>query len=438
MNKQTLSIQQINEPALAAGDNPPSTDHALAAVGAAAIGNVLEWYDFSVYAFVAPILARQYFPKGNELSALLGTFAIFGVGFLMRPLGGFCFGRVADRYGRKRALTLTIMLMAASTVAIGLIPSYGAIGAFASLAMLLARLLQGFSAGGEWGSANTFLVEWAPNGKRGLFASFAQVTTVTGTLLGSAVAASLSSALSSGAFESWGWRMLFLLGGLIGPIGFYLRRNIAEHLPAELEKQAAAHAPRQPLRKIAQAIGFTVVWVTSHYILLHYMPTYLTRYAHLSRTEALWSDSIGLVVMIALIPFTGALSDRIGRRPLLLGCCALLVALPYPLAHLLLSGVSFSTVIVVQIVFGIVLSLYSGPAPAAIAEIFPARERAVGMSVGYSIGVAVFGGFAPFAATLLIQHTGSPISPVFCVIGAALVSGFTLWHLPETAHTALK
>ncbi|MBN3851437.1 MFS transporter [Paraburkholderia sp. Ac-20342] len=438
MNKQTLVIHQSDESAPVAGGKRQPADNALAAVGAAAIGNVLEWYDFSVYAFVAPILARQYFPKVDELSALLGTFAIFGVGFLMRPLGGFCFGRIADHHGRKSALTLTIMLMAVSTIAIGIIPSYEAIGAFASLAMLFARLLQGFSAGGEWGSANTFLVEWAPNGKRGLIASFAQVTTVTGTLLGSAVAASLSSALSSAAFESWGWRMLFLFGGLIGPIGFYLRRNVAEHLPAELKQPADPHAPGHALRKIAQAIGFTVVWVTSHYILLHYMPTYLTRYAHLSRTEALWSDSIGLVVMILLIPLTGALSDRIGRRPLLLGCCALLVVLPYPLARLLLSGVSFGTVIGVQILFGIVLAMYSGPAPAAIAEIFPARERAVGMSVGYSVGVAVFGGFSPFAATLLIQHTGSPISPVFCVIAAALLSGLTLWHLPETAHTALK
>jgi MHS family proline/betaine transporter-like MFS transporter len=438
MNENSLSPQGPANAALDIRISKPEKKAALHAVFAAAIGNILEWYDFSVYAFVAPILARHYFPKGDGLTALLGTFAIFGVGFLMRPLGGLWFGHMANTRGRKGALTMTIILMAFSTIAIGLIPSYEDIGIAASILMLLARLLQGFSAGGEWGSANAFLVEWAPNGRRGVYASFAQVTTVGGTLLGSAVAASFSSALSTSSFESWGWRIPFLIGGLIGPIGFYMRRNVVENatLRATLEHPPQHREPQ--LKKIMQAIGFTVVWVVSHYILLHYMPTYLVRYSHLSRSQALWSDSIGLLVLIVCIPFTGALSDRIGRKPLLIACCLMLIVLPYPLVHVLLSGASFGAVIAVQVVFGIVLSAYSGPAPAAIAEIFSTRNRSVGMSVGYSIGVAIFGGFAPFVATLLIEQTHSPISPVFCVIAAAVVSMLTLASLPETGLKHLR
>lgn len=428
MHDNALSSEVLND----AGVATPTRGSALHAVTAAAVGNVLEWYDFAVYAFVAPILARNYFPKGDDLTALLGTFAIFGVGFLMRPLGGLWFGRLANSRGRKRALTMTISLMAFSTIAIGVIPSYQTIGVAASVLMMIARLMQGFSAGGEWGTANAFLVESAPEGRRGVYASFAQVTTVGGTLLGSVVAAIFSSSLSNASFESWGWRLPFFIGGLIGPIGFYIRRNVVENAAV---RKILAEAPqrREPqLKKIMQAIGFTVVWVVSHYILLHYMPTFLIKYSHLSRSQALWSDSIGLLVLIACIPLTGAWSDRVGRKPLLIGCCVLLILLSYPLVHLMLSGASFAVMIAIQILFGIVLSTYSGPAPAALAEMFSTRNRSIGMSVGYSIGVALFGGFAPFFATLLIHLTNSPIAPVYLVIAAAVISILTLVALPET------
>jgi MHS family proline/betaine transporter-like MFS transporter len=438
MNQSSAQPDAIVSARSAAGPSTALARSTRQAVSAAAVGNVLEWYDFSVYAFVAPILARNYFPKGDDLSALLGTFAIFGVGFLMRPLGGLCFGYLADKRGRKSALTTTIIMMAFSTIAIGMIPSFEHIGVAASVLMLFARLLQGFSAGGEWGTANAFLVEMAPDGKRGFYASFAQVTTVGGTLLGSVLAATFSSMLSSSSFESWGWRFLFLIGGLIGPVGFLMRRNLVESTAVRQVLDHAAQAPERQVKKILQAIGFTVGWVVSHYILLHYMPTFLVKYSHLSRSQALWSDSIGLLALIACIPLTGALSDRIGRKPLLLGCCVMLIILPYPLMHFLLSGASFGAVIAVQALFGIVLSTYSGPAPAAIAEIFSTRSRAIGMSFGYSIGVAVFGGFAPFVATLLIDRTHAAISPVFFVMAAAAVSIMTLVRLPETGLTPLK
>ena len=192
---------------------------------------MLEWYDFAVYAFLATVLARKFFPGGDELSALLATFAVFGVGFVVRPLGGILIGRLGDRRGRKIALSLTIVLMALGTVMIGLLPSYESIGVGASALLVAARLLQGFSAGGEWGSSTAFIVEWAPPQRRGLFGSLQQASVAGGFLLGSLTAASLSTWLSPAALEAWGWRVPFLFGGLLGPIGLYMRRNIEETPP---------------------------------------------------------------------------------------------------------------------------------------------------------------------------------------------------------------
>jgi hypothetical protein len=208
------------------------------ALGAAVIGNVLEWYDFAVYAFLATVLARKFFPSGDELSALLATFAVFGVGFVVRPLGGVIIGRLGDRRGRKIALSLTIVLMALGTVMIGLLPSYESIGVGATALLVAARLLQGFSAGGEWGSSTAFIVEWAPPKRRGLFGSLQQASVAGGFLLGSLTAASLSTWLGPAALEAWGWRVPFLFGGLLGPIGLYMRRNIEETPPFKAAMQA--------------------------------------------------------------------------------------------------------------------------------------------------------------------------------------------------------
>jgi MHS family proline/betaine transporter-like MFS transporter len=412
------------------------------AVGAAVIGNVLEWYDFAVYAFLATVLARKFFPGGDELSALLATFAVFGVGFVVRPLGGIIIGRLGDRRGRKYALLLTIVLMALGTVMIGVLPSYETIGVGASLLLVVARLLQGFSAGGEWGSSTAFIVEWAPPQRRGLVGSLQQASVAGGFLLGSLTAAALSTALSPAALEDWGWRVPFLLGGMLGPLGLYMRRNIEETPPFKATMQeraqpAAASAPHG-WQLAARAFGFTVLWTISYYIFLSYMPTFLQQHAGLDRTHALWSSTLALVVLVAAVPAAGALSDRIGRKPLLLGSCAAFVLLPYPLFALLLSGPSLATVIGVQMLFALAIALFSGPGPAAIAEIFPTRMRSTWMSIGYSVAVALFGGFAPYVATWLIARTGSPLAPTGYVIGAAVISAITIATQRETAHEALR
>ncbi len=411
------------------------------AVVAAVIGNVLEWYDFAVYGFMAGVIATQIFPSDNEATSLLAAFAAFGVGFVARPLGGIIIGRLGDLRGRKVALMTTIYLMAFGTVLVGLVPNFETIGVFAPALIVFARLVQGFSAGGEWGGSTAFIVEWAGEGRRGFVGSFQQCSVAAGLLLGSGVAALISTMLSVEAMESWGWRIPFLLGGIIGPVGIYIRRHIDE-TPVYRERatelpQAGALQDLSGPKLAARAFGFTILWTVSYYIFLSYMPTFAQRQLDLSREQALWSNTIGLFVLVAAVPLFGYWSDRVGRKPLLLACCIGFILLPYPLFSLLLGGVSFATVIAVQVLFALLIATFSGPGPAAIAELFPTHGRTTWMSIGYSFAVAIFGGFAPFIATWLISSTGSPISPVFYVIAAAIVSSLVILRLRESAHRPL-
>ena len=420
--------------------NAPANAQARRAILAAVVGNVLEWYDFAVYAYMATIIAKQFFPARDEITSLLSTFAAFGVGFVVRPLGGIVIGRLGDVRGRKAALVLTIVLMAAGTVMIGLVPAYASIGIAAPLLIVIARLLQGFSAGGEWGGATAFIVEWAPPGQRGLYGSLQQSSVALGLLLGSGIAAAVSSLFSAAIVDDWAWRIPFLLGGLLAPIGLYMRRNIEE-------TPAFASASRQSvplgvsasgMRLAGRALGFTVLWTVSYYIVLSYMPTFLQKQVGLPRTQALWATTAGLLLLVLAAPLLGWCSDRIGRKPLLLGACVAFLVLPYPLFALMLSRPSLDTAIAVQLLLALVIAVFSGPGPAAIAEIFPTPVRSTWMSAGYSVAVAVFGGFAPFIATWLIARTGSAAAPSFYVMAAAAVSMVVIVGMEETARKPLR
>jgi MHS family proline/betaine transporter-like MFS transporter len=410
------------------------------AISAAAIGNLLEWYDFGVYAYLAGLIATKFFPNSDPTASLLAAFAAYGVGFLARPLGGIVIGRLGDTKGRKTALVLTIFLMAFGTVAIGLLPSYEAIGVWAPILLVALRIVQGFAAGGEWGTSTAFMVEWAPQDHRGLYGSFQQVSTAGGSLLGSAVAAIMTSSLSQATMLEWGWRVPFLFGVLLFFVGAYLRRNVEETPTYEASRQAAVDQPvvaGLPLG--ALAFGFTIFWTIAYYTLLAWMPSFTQRFAGLTPSQALWSNTIGLIAMVIAVPFWGALSDRVGRKPLLMASAISIGLLAYPLFSLMTNGTGLALVMPLQILFGILLALYSGAGPAAISEIFPTHLRSTWMTSGYALAVAIFGGFAPFIATWLIQVTGSPVSPTYLyLLPSAVISLAVIWNLKETAGTKLR
>jgi MHS family proline/betaine transporter-like MFS transporter len=407
---------------------------------AASIGNIFEYYDFTVYAFFATTLSRNFFPNKNEVISLLAAFATFGVGFLARPVGGLIIGRIADKDGRRTALLITIFGMAIGTVGIGLLPTYAQIGVLAPILLVITRLLQGLSAGGEWGSATSFIVESAPERRRGYLGGIGQASIGAATLLGSLVAASVATLFTPDQMQVWAWRTPFLFGGLLLPIGFYMRRNIEETPAFERERHQVPQTPPEfgsPLSMMAQAFGFTIAWTVSYYVLLHYMPTFLAKFAGLSQSQALWSNAIAVAVLVATTPFFGLLSDEIGRKPLLLAACAALVILPWPLFYVILHNASFPTIVGLQILINLFLAAFGGAGPAALAELFPTHSRALLLSVSYSLCTAIFGGFAPFIATWLIDRTGSPISPTYYLIASGIVSGIVIWRFRETAHDKL-
>jgi MHS family proline/betaine transporter-like MFS transporter len=415
------------------------------AVSGAAIGNLLEWYDFSVYGYLAGTIGKLFFASTDATTQLLLSFSVFGVGFFMRPVGAIVIGHFGDKHGRKNALIFTVMAMAVGTVLIGLLPTYQSAGVSAAVLLTLARLIQGFSAGGEWGGSTAFLVEYAPAGQRGFIGSFQQVTTVGGLVLGSLVAWLLTVAFTDQQMLDWAWRLPFLLGIVIAPVGVYLRSKVEETPKyTEIErKQEVAKTPflemleRYP-RETFTGFGFTLLWTVGFYIVLTYMPTYMRRQLSLPYSQSLFATLLGLILLAALIPVFGALSDRIGRRPLLIAACVLFAVGIYPMFSFIVAVHQFWAVVLNQLLWAIPLAFYSGAGPAAIAEIFPTKVRYVTLSTGYNIAVAIFGGFAPTIATYLIGATGNPLAPSFYVIAAAIASLITMIAIPETYNRPLK
>lgn len=408
---------------------------------AAMIGNVLEYYDFIIFAYMASLIARNFY-QGDGSTGLLASFATFGVGFLARPLGGAVIGRIADKYGRSLALKITIYGMALGTVGIGLLPTYDTVGILAPILLVIIRLIQGLAAGGEWGTATTFVVESAPAGKRGFFGALGQAAIASAQLVTSLVVAAVTLIFSEQQMVDWAWRIPFLLGALLLPVGVYMRRNLEETPAFVAANSDPANKPKVPfnsaLRMMAQTFGFAIIWTVSYYVMLSWMPTFLNKQVGFTQTEALTSNAIALAIMVATIPFFGALSDRIGRKPLLLACCAAFVILPFPLFYLVLASKTFAVVLTVQIIFNLFIAAFSGAAPAALCEIFPTASRTMLLSIGYSLSTAIFGGFAPFISTGLIGLTGMAISPTFYLILAGVVSGLVIMRLRETARDALR
>ncbi|MDX3804974.1 MFS transporter [Bosea thiooxidans] len=428
-----LAITKSGIPAASASDKLTARRAVIAAV----VGNTLEWYDFAVYGFFALTLAKLFFPAGDATVSLLLTAATFGVGFVMRPVGALVLGTLADRRGRKAALSLTILLMALGTAMIGFAPTYETAGAWAPAIIVLARLIQGFSAGGEIGGATAFLVEHAPAARRGLYASWQQASQAGALLMGSLTGALVTGLLAPAELEAWGWRIPFLIGLLIAPVGLYIRFRISETdaFKAILQERAATpETPFSPLRDtlgnhraaLAAGFGITIAWTVCTYFFLVTMPTYAVRQLGVPQSASLLANSAGLAVIVVLAPLFGNWSDTVGRRPVMLAAASGILLLCWPLLFWLTSQPSVLNLMIAQIVFAVLIAGFSGPAPAAMAELYPPSTRSTGLSIAYNLAVTIFGGFAPFITTWLILQTGSSLAPAGYVMFAAAISLATL------------
>ena len=393
------------------------------AIVGAAVGNTVEWFDFATYSFLATTLAVVFFPPGNPTTALLSTFAVFAAAFFVRPIGGLVFGPMGDKIGRRRVLATVIILMSVSTFAIGLLPSYATIGILAPILLVVARCLQGFSAGGEFGGASTFLAEYSPDDRRGFLVSWLEFSTLIGFLLG--------------------WRVPFLLAGPLGIVGLYIRLRL-EDTPEFRALESTGEVSDSPFREtltdnwkqILQVGGLVIIQNVGFYVVLSYMTTYFQEPLGFSSTTGALSTTITLLVGMALIPPLGALSDRVGRKPLLLAACIGYAVLTYPLFLLLNTG-SLVAAIFSQVMLGALLAVFISTSIAALTELFPTRVRYGGFSIGYNFSVAIFGGSSPYLAQYLVSTTGNPLSPAFIVIGAAVMTLLVVFTVRETAGTDL-
>ena len=411
-------------------------------IAAAVVGNALEWYDFVVYGFLTVIISRLFFPAESRYASLLLTMAAFGVGFFMRPVGGVALGLYADRAGRKAALQLIIALMTLSLGILALAPPYAAIGIAAPLLVVLARLLQGFATGGEFASATAFLVEIAPAHRRALYGSLQMVGQSLAALVGALAGALITRALSPEQLDSFGWRLPFAFGLLIGPVGLYIRRHLDE---TEEFERSRLHPERPRLgaladhgRGLAVTFGLVVCGTISYYVVLVYMPTFASTELGLSLGDAFASQVIGLALMTAVIPLAGALADRIGCRPVLIGATAAYFLALLPSFAWLHGAPSAFRLALVQSALCGVLGVYWGAFSTAVADEFPTRVRSTGLAVAYNTAVMAFGGFAQVIVTWLIHATESPLAPAFYLMfGAAtgFVAALYSGSSPPSAQT---
>ncbi|MFC8933688.1 MULTISPECIES: MFS transporter [unclassified Rhodococcus (in: high G+C Gram-positive bacteria)] len=419
------------------------------AVKATMLGNAMEWFDFGVYAYLATTIGKVFFPDASGSAQLLSTFAIFAAAFIVRPLGGLFFGPLGDRIGRKKVLATTIILMAGSTFAIGLIPSYESIGIAAPILLVLLRLLQGFSTGGEYGGASTFVAEYAPDKRRGFFASFLEFGTLAGYVAAAGIVTIIQTVVSAEDLLQWGWRIPFLIAGPLGLIGLYLRLRLEETPAFQMMEQAeerslADESTGKKLREtlvdnwrpLVLCIVLVATYNIAHYGLLSYMPTYLTNTLGYDESHGLILMIIVMIVMMMGISYVGKFSDRVGRKPLLLSGFIGFFLLSLP-AYLLIGVGNYVTVFLGLAILGGLLLLFVGVFPSVLPALFPTGIRYGGLAIGYNLAVSIFGGTTPLVLTALESATGSNlVAPMYMMI-AAVIGGIAVLLIPETARKPL-
>ncbi|MEO8784599.1 MAG: MFS transporter [Bradyrhizobium sp.] len=445
----TSDLSLASHPASAPTDPAPIDARMRRRVVLASIlGNGLEWFDFVSYGYFASIIAKVFFPAGSDLALML-TYATFAVGFLVRPIGGIVLGAYADRHGRRQALSLLIVMMAFGTLTLGLTPAYASIGILAPIIVVLGRVVQGISIGGEFGSATALLVEYAPPNRRMMYGSFQMSSQAIGRVLATSIGLPVLLLLPPATVQDGAWRIPFLIGSLIGPFGFYMRYRLAESpefLKLLAHKADAARAPvREVLRhhwlEVISAIGLTIIGTSLTYIWNTYLPTYVVEQLHLPLWQGLLGVAVTSAVGIGTCILGGFLADVYGPYRTFFLFTAISALISYPMLAYVLAAPGFGRLFLAQFVVLTVFGLLQGSGPGLLAGLFPVSVRSTGMAISYNVGVTVFGGFAPLTVTWLIATTGNKLMPAFYIIAAAMLSivvvGSTLGSVRRRADESL-
>lgn len=414
------------------------------AVIAGIIGNVMEWYDFALYGFMASIISTLYFPEGNRIASLLATYGIFAAGFIMRPIGSALFGWLGDKMGRSKTMLISVILMSFPTFLLGVLPPFSMIGIWATIGLILIRLLQGLSVGGEFSSSVTYLVETSPKGKRGLSGSWANVGSMAGMLLGSGMATLTMSTMNTTTLHSWGWRLPFLFAGVLGITSIYLRQHLpkSKHFRKYDEDRESSSPIKEAvtvnIKQTLQATLFASAYGAIFYLALVYIPTWLKEYVDTEMASSMNINTITIALITFLIPFFGWISDRYIRRTRLLAIifgAVFLLSIPL---HLWMAAGSLVSIIVSQIVFGILIAFPCGIAPSLFVELFPTRDRLSGYSIAFNVGIGVIGGTTPMISTWLIMKTGITIAPALYMMIWSAVGLGTLFWMKDRSREELK
>jgi len=410
------------------------------------IGNVIEWYDFALYGYLAGIIAPVFFPPGNPTAGLIATYGIFAAGFLMRPLGAAVFGWFGDRYGRARTMQISVVMMALPTLLLGVLPSYAQAGLLAPALLVLIRLLQGTSVGGEFSSSATYLVETAPQNKRGLTGSWVNIGSMTGSLLGVGAAALVTNVFDAATLTSWAWRLPFLGGALLGATAIWIRHDL--HNSDRFQQHHEQRAETSPLleafttnrHETLLALAFAASYGTCFYIAFVYLPEWLAGQGLMTRGTALLINTITTFLVIPAMPLTAAVGDRwLPRRTWIALALLVLAVAAWPLDEwMLASGGSLASVIVTHAITFTLLAVPLGSGPALFVEMFPEEDRLSGYSVAFNIGLGVFGGLTPMIATSLIAWTHAPTALAFYLMGAAVVAVVALGLTPDRSRAPLR
>lgn len=413
---------------------------------AGSAGMFIEFYEYGIYGSFAPVIATVFFPQSEGPAGLILTFGIFAVTFLFRPLGGVVLGVIGDRLGRRTSLLLSLGVITLATTLIGIVPGYEILGLAAPILLLLLRLAQGFSAGGEVSAAVTFVGEHAPTEKRAFHVSFVQAASFSALLIGTLLGVILTQSLGEDALHSWGWRIPFLMALPLGLVGVWIRRKAPEP-PAFEQRRENEELATNPLkdafrtsdnrRRLLIAITLPMLNSVGYYVIFNYLPTYLSEQLNFSSVASFGITSIGLVALIVSIPFAGRLADRLGRRPLLLGSGIAMAALAYP-AYLVMQQGSFALAVLGIVLLAVLFAGNTGVIQTALMELFPASVRTTSYSIGYNIGLAIFGGAGPLIVTALIASSGDPGIPAYYVILAAVVTAVCTIYLAENRKSRIQ